>query len=663
MQLSEIWRQKGQNIEGEQTSDYSGTPEGISLSNDGNRFIIGAAGNDGDSVNGSDRGHSRIFEWNGTIWQQIGQEIIGDANNDLSGEGASISGDGNKIVIGAIKYDNNENDTGKVTVFQYNGTVWEPVGEPFYGKNKNDQLGYDVSLSYDGNKVAFGAHWNETNSYKGLVYVYEWNGTQWEQLGNEIEGDFFGDRMGYNVALSDDGNRLCINSQGFRDDNSTAEVYEYDGTNWVQLGDNIDDLKGGSRSVSDISGDGNSIIVSRPDYENNKGIVRVFRWDGSQWIQLGDSFIGEEEELKTGYDAKIAYDGDRIVIGTLSFSNNNFVQNGNFKVYDWNGSSWEQVGNTIYGLSDQMKTGGALDISGDGKTVLDGGWGYNSNTGLSRVFESIKIVSSSNDEEIVLEPNEEIGGSSRNEYFESLKPYLDLNKKILVSSSFFNKDILSKNFTEILYSSVSSSYIPSDDNDVYVIMENDNDEITFSLDNEKTLKIIRVSSSQYAVYENGSESPSYTQEKGDQGEYEGFEWEIGSIFGSLLNKLIICFGPNETVHTDQGEVIIKDIKEEEHSIRGMKVKKLTKNRCKRSKMVLIQKDAFEPNIPNKETKITLDHQVYFAGRMRPIHRLLHKEGISLIESNHQVVYNVMLSEYSYMKVNNMVVETLDPRYH
>ena len=75
-QLSEIWRQKGQNIEGEQTSDYSGTPEGISLSNDGNRFIIGAAGNDGDSVNGSDRGHSRIFEWNGTIWQQIGQEII-----------------------------------------------------------------------------------------------------------------------------------------------------------------------------------------------------------------------------------------------------------------------------------------------------------------------------------------------------------------------------------------------------------------------------------------------------------------------------------------------------------------------------------------------------------------------------------------------------------
>lgn len=658
MQLTHIWKQKGQNIEAEGTGDVIGFIESISLSNDGKRFIIGAPRNDSDTGDTNDnRGHARIFEWNGLQWEQIGQDIDGENSGEWSGRGSAISGNGNRVAIGSIYSNNNK---GKVRVFEYNGTNWEQIGENFIGNSDDDRLGFDVSLSYDGNIVSFSAHYNLSNAYKGLVYVYKWNGTEWEKLGQDLEGDFFAERMGYNTSLSDDGKRLCIKSVGNGGNFGKTQVFEYNGTEWVQLGSNIDNLIAG-RNISDLSGDGNSLIVSTPDYENKKGIARVFRWDGSEWIQLGNNFIGENDNDLLGYDSKISYNGQRIVIGIDYFSSDNLSNNGKLIVYDWNGTSWEEVGNSIYGISDSMFTGGSVEISGDGNTILDGGYGFNNFTGLSRIFEYTKIISSLTEEIIYLEPNEEIGGSSRNKYFNSLKPFLDLSKKIIVPSSSFNENLLNRKLTEVIFSSESSSYTPSVDNDVYVIMENDNDEITFLLENENTLRIVRDSETQYSVYENGSETPSYNQTTGDSGLFEGFEWKVGSLFGSLLPNDIICFASNEVVHTDQGDVLIKDIKEGEHSIRGMTIKKLSKNRCKRSKMVLIQKDAFGPNVPNKDTKISLDHKIFYGGKMRPVHRLLHKNGLSLIESRKQVVYNIMLSNYSWMKVNNMVAETLYPK--
>ena len=48
----------------------------------GDRVAIGAIWNDG---NGTDAGHVRIFEWNGSSWVQQGQDIDGEAADDESG--------------------------------------------------------------------------------------------------------------------------------------------------------------------------------------------------------------------------------------------------------------------------------------------------------------------------------------------------------------------------------------------------------------------------------------------------------------------------------------------------------------------------------------------------------------------------------------------------
>ena len=62
-------------------------------------MAIGAPLNDG---NGSNSGHTRLYEWDGTSWVQLGADIDGEAAGDQSGYSVSLSADGSRVAIGAI---------------------------------------------------------------------------------------------------------------------------------------------------------------------------------------------------------------------------------------------------------------------------------------------------------------------------------------------------------------------------------------------------------------------------------------------------------------------------------------------------------------------------------------------------------------------------------
>ncbi|HIP36250.1 MAG TPA: hypothetical protein EYG85_05305, partial [Crocinitomix sp.] len=64
--FSQTWNQKGIDIDGEAANDVSGWS--VSMP-DANTVAIGATWNAG---NGSDAGHVRVYEWNGSAWQQKG---------------------------------------------------------------------------------------------------------------------------------------------------------------------------------------------------------------------------------------------------------------------------------------------------------------------------------------------------------------------------------------------------------------------------------------------------------------------------------------------------------------------------------------------------------------------------------------------------------------
>ena len=108
----------------------------------------------------------------------------------------SISADGGVVAIGDAKYDGIGSDSGRVRIFQLDGTSWVQVGQDIEGEAASDWNGYSVSLSADGTVVAIGASYNDGNHSNtvhgnaGHVRVFQYDGTSsWSQVGQDIDGE------------------------------------------------------------------------------------------------------------------------------------------------------------------------------------------------------------------------------------------------------------------------------------------------------------------------------------------------------------------------------------------------------------------------------------------------------------------------------------------
>jgi hypothetical protein len=91
------------------------------------------------------------------------------------------------------------------------GTVWDQLGVDIDGEGSSDQSGYSVAASADGNTVVIGARNNDGNGDdSGHARVHDWNGSTWTQRGSDIDGEAAGDQSGAAVAMSADGNTVII---------------------------------------------------------------------------------------------------------------------------------------------------------------------------------------------------------------------------------------------------------------------------------------------------------------------------------------------------------------------------------------------------------------------------------------------------------------------
>ena len=105
--------QLGEDIVGEDNQNFSGMA--ISLSGAGNRLAIGAPFNTGSGIFS---GHVRVYDWIDGAWSQVFSDIDGEFGNDFSGWSVSLSEDGNRLAIGALENSGNGNSSGHVRVFQ-----------------------------------------------------------------------------------------------------------------------------------------------------------------------------------------------------------------------------------------------------------------------------------------------------------------------------------------------------------------------------------------------------------------------------------------------------------------------------------------------------------------------------------------------------------------
>ena len=316
--------QLGLAIDGEAAGDFSGYS--VALSSDGSRVAIGAP------YNGSNAGHVRIYDLDGGTWTQVGSDINGEAEGDISGHSVALSSDGSRVAIGAYNNDGTGSNAGHVRIYEYSGGTWNQLGSDIDGEAASDISGHSVALSSDGSRVAIGAPANDGNgSNAGHVRIYDYDGVdgdvdqidKWTQVGTDINGEAEEDLSGHSVALSSDGSRVAIgayNNDGNGIGAGHVRIYDLDGGTWTQVGSDID-----GEAASDSSGfsvalssDGSRVAIGAPDNDGNgnlAGHVRIYDLDGGTWTQVGSDIDGEAASDTSGYSVALSSDGSRVAIG------------------------------------------------------------------------------------------------------------------------------------------------------------------------------------------------------------------------------------------------------------------------------------------------------------------------------------------------------------
>jgi WD40 repeat protein len=219
---------------------------------------------------------------------KIGSDIT--SIDDGFGAALAVSADGSRVVVGAAGSVN-----GTTRVYQRSGATWTQLGTDIVGESIRDSAGSSVDIDAAGVRVAIGAPRNRGSGAlegAGQVRVYDRVGSNWTQVGTDIDGAA-GSGLGRGVALSASGTRLVASaSTRTNGDTITARVFDFTGSGWTQVGATLQ-VVGAFEDANavDISADGNTIAIGA---RTNAaiGTVRVYRVSGGQWVQVGNALTG-----------------------------------------------------------------------------------------------------------------------------------------------------------------------------------------------------------------------------------------------------------------------------------------------------------------------------------------------------------------------------------
>jgi hypothetical protein len=158
-----------------------------------------------------------------------------------------------------------------------------------------------------------------------------------------------------------------------------------------QLGTDIDGTSyydNAGFSVS-LSSDGSRLAVGiRTGGSSDQGTVQVFDWDGSSWTQVGSDIVGLANGDNFGRAVSLSSDGSRVAIGAPFADpavNIGYFSSGQVSVYELSGSTWVQMGSTFSGTLNNERLGYSVSLNSNG-TKLAVGATNTAATGYVKVY-------------------------------------------------------------------------------------------------------------------------------------------------------------------------------------------------------------------------------------------------------------------------------------
>lgn len=124
----------------------------------------------------------------------------------------------------------------------------------------------------------------------------------------------------------------------------------------------------------------------------------------------------------------------------------------------------------------------------------------------------------------------------------------------------------------------------------------------------------------------------------------------------------ICLPSGTPILTDQGIVDIDKIDTSIHTINRKCIIAVTETITPEKSLVCFEKNSLSINCPNKRTIMTSGHEVLYKGKLvQAKHFVGSCDGVHTIPYDGKVLYNILQETHELMNVNNMIVETLNPK--
>ena len=250
--------------------------------------------------------------------------------------------------------------TGVLTVHTQKGSELENSAGSGFGEY--------IQTNLDGTRVVVGG-WSQN-----LARVFNWDGAEWAQIGQTIDGDS-GGRFGEFVSMNNGGDIIAVSDHTHDGSKGVIRVYSLNGSTWTQLGSDIDgENSGDNLGYRAMHISGNGIILAAPAFKGN--YVNTYKWDGSAWNKTGTISVTGGGSGDAPGQVSLSNDGSRLAIG------NRFTDsNGKVTIHDWNGSAWSEFSSIDGNSGDAF--GNVLDLTDDGGKIIIGA----NSASLSRVYD------------------------------------------------------------------------------------------------------------------------------------------------------------------------------------------------------------------------------------------------------------------------------------
>ena len=149
------------------------------------------------------------------------------------------------------------------------------------------------------------------------------------------------DGVSINTSMNKAGDIVAFSFMNNTQNYSYVKVYKYMGNYPIQIGGTIDPIETNIISKVDLNSNGNRVVVTEQSTASGFGSVRVFENNGSSWTQLGNTILGGVNYAKI-LDAKINAEGDVLIINYARFDGTFSYNDGLIKIFNWDGANWNE---------------------------------------------------------------------------------------------------------------------------------------------------------------------------------------------------------------------------------------------------------------------------------------------------------------------------------